>query len=419
MQARSDTPEAAHPLCEGTPPLDPLRIAVFTDTFLPQVNGVVRSIVSMANELVARGHRVAVFTMEFDKLHDAARGGFDGLAEGIEVYPFRSVGLPGFREIQARIPTVLRPLRVARRFNPDVIHLHTIFTMGWEAIWIARLLCRPLVGSHHGLLTEYLSNFGLDFEASKRWMRRFLAFYYNRCSAVVTPAQVLRRELLQHGLERQVHVISNPLDLGLFSPPSGTACAGLRVASDGHTLMHVGRLVRQKSVDVLLRAYALLRGDGVSAKLVIVGDGRERPALEMLAQSLGIADGVTWAGLLSGVQLVERIASGDVFVSASTTEVQPLCFIEAMALGLPVVGVNAGGVPELIQHGRSGLVVEPNNPRALAEAMRVLLSSPEQCARFAVHARRQAVAFDARRVVPEFESVYCALIDGRRPARAA
>ncbi len=132
-----------------------MRIAVFTDTFLPQVNGVVRSIVTMANELAARGHRVAVFTMEVDKLRNAGGGGMEGLDGRIEVFPFRSVRLPGFHEIQARIPTVVGPLRAARTFQPDVIHLHTIFTIGWEAIWVARLLRRPLVVSHHGFLAEY------------------------------------------------------------------------------------------------------------------------------------------------------------------------------------------------------------------------------------------------------------------------
>ncbi len=248
-------------------------------------------------------------------------------------------------------------------------------------------------------------------------MRRFLAFYYNRCSVVITPAQVLRRELLQHRLNCQVHVISNPIDLRLFSGNRSSRTLSSRAGGGDATLVHVGRLVKQKSVDVLLEAYALLRR-GMAAKLVIVGDGRERVALERLARRLGIADGVVWTGMLSGGHLVESIASGDVFVSASTTEVQPLAFLEAMAIGLPAIGVDAGGVPELIQHERSGLVVQPNNPAALAEAMRRLLSDPERRVRYGARASRQAASFDARQVVPAFEAVYRLLIEQRTSPHA-
>lgn len=397
----------------------PMRIALFTDTFLPQVNGVVRSIVTLANQLAARDHRVAVFTMEVDKLGNGGAGRGEDLDGRIEVFPFRSVPLPGFREVQAHLPTLVGPLRVARRFDPDVIHLHTIFTVGWEAIWIARLLGRPLVGSHHGFLAEYLSNFGLDFEAAKVLMRRFLAFYYNRCSAVITPAQALRRELLQYRLRREIHVISNPIDLKLFSAPASRGSKRLLPGGFDSTLIHVGRLVRQKSVDVLLRAYAILRRQGAGARLLVIGDGCERAALQDLAGRLGIADGVHWAGMLSGKPLVEHLASADVFVSASTTEVQPLSFLEAMALGLPAIGVAAGGVPELVQHERTGLVVSPNDPVALAGAMQRMLCNPEQRTRYGVEARRQATCHDAVRVVPAIEAVYRSLIGPRVPASGA
>ncbi|MGH8588347.1 MAG: glycosyltransferase, partial [Gammaproteobacteria bacterium] len=256
-----------------------MRIALFTDTFLPQVNGVVRSVVTTANELVRRGHAVAVFTMDVSRI--VGEGGPQGeLDPRVLVFPFPSFTFPGFRHIQARFPTIARPLARLRRFRPDVIHLHTIFTVGWEAVACARLLGCPLVGSHHGFLAEYLSNFRLDYAVIKRLIRRYLAFFYNRCSVVITPARALQRELLEHGLRRPVHVLSNPIDLRRFSTTVHKAALRARFGMDRPTAVHVGRLVEQKRVDVVLEGFARLRAGGFDAALMIIGDGRERPRLE-------------------------------------------------------------------------------------------------------------------------------------------
>ncbi len=382
-----------------------MRIALFTDTFLPQVNGVVRSVVTTANELVRGGHAVAVFTMDVRRI-EGENGPQGELDPRVLVFPFPSFTLPGFPHIQARFPTIARPLAKLRRFRPDVIHLHTIFTVGWEAVACARLLGCPLVGSHHGFLAEYLSNFRLDYALIKRLLRRYLAFFYNRCRAVITPARALERELLAHRLRRPVHVLSNPIDLGRFSTPVHKAALRARFGMHRPTAVHVGRLVAQKRVDILLEGFARLRSGGLDADLMIIGAGRERPKLEALAGRLGIFDRVRWTGMLHGVPLVERLAACDVFVSASTTEVQPLVFLEAMALGLPAIGVRAGGVPELVGDGSSGCVVTPDDPRALAEAMRKLLTDDRLRGALGNGAREVVKSFEAGRVVAELVGLY-------------
>ncbi len=382
-----------------------MRIAIFTDTFLPQVNGVVRSIVTTANELVDRGHAVAVLTMDVRRI--AGEAGPQGELDGrVLVLPFPSFTLPGFGHIQARFPTVVRPLAALRRFRPDILHLHTIFTVGWEAVVCARLLRRPLVGSHHGFLAEYLDNFGLDYEGVKRLLRRYLAFFYNRCSAVVTPAQALCRELLEHKLRRPVYVLSNPIDLGRFSTSIPKAALRRRLGIVRPTVVHVGRLVAQKRVDVLIEGFARLHASGLDADLVVIGDGRERQRLETLAGTLGIRDRVVWTGMLHGAALVERLAASDVFVSASTTEVQPLVFLEAMALGLAAIGVRAGGVPELLADGASGRVVAPDDPAALAEAMRTVLTDDALRSALGDGAREVVRSFEAGRIVSELMGLY-------------
>ncbi|MGH8582435.1 MAG: glycosyltransferase [Gammaproteobacteria bacterium] len=393
-----------------------MRIAVFTDTFLPQVNGVVRSTVTLVNGLVGHGHEAAVFTMQVSKVYPRAVS-FDDLDPRVRVHAFPSLQVPGFKDIQARIPTVVQPLKAARRFHPDVIHLQTIFTMGWEAVCIARLLGCPLVGTHHGFLAEYLNNFGLDFGLARAVLKRYLAWYYNRCTAVVTPARALRDELLEYGLNRPAHVISNPVDLARFSLSEPKKDLQQRYGITRPTVVHMGRLVKQKSVDVLLHAFALLRGSGIEAHLLVLGDGRERAGLEALACRLGIGDDVVWGGMLHGLALIERLATGDVFVSASKTEVQPLVFLEAMALGIPTIGVRAGGVPECVRHRHNGLVVPPDDPAAFAEAMRALILDPALRREYGLRARDSARQFEAGPVVREMEGLYRSLT-GSLPANA-
>lgn len=385
-----------------------MRIAIFTDTFLPQVNGVVRTVVTTANGLVARGHDVAVFTIDVKKIRIGAAHSSqpNELDDRVEVHTFSSITSPWFKDIQLRIPTLLAPLSAARRFRPDLIHSQTSFGIGWDAVMLAKLLKCPLVGTHHGFLAEYLNNVRLDFNAMKQLMRRYLGFYFNRCDAVTTPCHALSKELLDHRLVRPIQVIPNPLDLRHLAVNGSKEVLRRKYALSKPTFVHVGRLVAQKSIEVLLQAFAQLRKLGVDAHLAIIGDGRERPKLERLAHELAILDSVTFTGLLRGRELWERVAAGDVFVSASTTEAQALVFLEAMALGLPAIGVRAGGVPEYVQHERNGLVVAPNDPEGLADAMRrLILDAPlrEACG---TYAKEMVKAYDAENVLDEVETLY-------------
>ena len=385
-----------------------MRIAIFTDTFLPQINGVVRTIVTTANGLVRRGHAVAIFTVNVNKIKAEAPSLSppSELDDRVQIHTLHSMTSPGFKDIQLRIPTLGAPLSAARRFRPDIIHAQTAFGMGWDAVIMARLLKCPLVGTHHGFLSEYLNNLRLDFKALKRLMRRYLGFYFNRCDAVTTPCQALREELLEHRLKRPVRVISNPLDLQQIAVNGSKAALRRKYQLSRPTLVHVGRLVAQKGIEVLLHAFAELLRRGIDAHLLIIGEGRERPRLEALAQKLAILDAVTFTGLLQGRALWEHIAASDLFVSASTTEAQALVFLEAMALGLPAIGIRAGGVPEYVQHEKNGLVVAPHDPAGLALAMqRLLLDAPLREA-YGACAKEVAKAYDAEAVLDEVEALY-------------
>jgi glycosyltransferase involved in cell wall biosynthesis len=382
-----------------------MRIAIFTDTFPPQINGVVKSLVTTANLLAARGHHLGVFTMDIRKL-ERVLGIAREVDDNIEVFRFFSMRSPQFYDVQLRAPLFLGPLFRLARFRADIVHCHTNGSMAWEALVSTKVLGVPLIGTHHAFLADYMNNFGLGFELAKKLTRRYLAAYYSQCRAVIAPSNALKAELLTYGCRSPVHVVSNPVDLAPFRARFDKGALKRKFNMTRPTIMHVGRLIPQKSVDVLLRAFALLRADSIDAELHIVGDGRERAPLEQLACELGVAAHVVWAGMRRGAELVERLAAGDIFASASKTETQGLVFLEAMAAGLPTVGVQAGGVPEYVQHGVNGLIAEPDAPESLADALKALIRNPELRVKLAGQGRRDVAAYDADIIVARIEEIF-------------
>ena len=385
-----------------------MRIAIFTDTFLPQVNGVVRSIVTTANVLAKHGHSIAIFTVNAEKLSKKIKA--KELDERIQVYPFSSFALPTYKELQVRIPTFVPSLYEVYRFNPDLIHSHTTFGIGWEAGMSANFLNIPLVGTHHGFLAEFLKHVKLDYRIMKPLARRYLSFYYNRCDAVISPSVALVKELMQYKLRRPVHVLSNPVDLKYFSVNKTKEFLRKKFRLNKSVIIHFGRLSYEKSTDLVLKAFAQILNWGIDAQLIIIGDGPERGKLEAIGRKLNIDKSVEFTGTLRDNDLTERIAAGDFFVSASTIETQGLVFLEAMALGLPVIGVNAGGVPEYVDNGKNGFIVEPGNVRAIAEAMKKFIEHPELRDSFGQNAKECVKKYDAEIIVGEIEKVYKTLV---------
>lgn len=385
-----------------------MRIAIFTDTFLPQVNGVVRSIVTTANVLAKHGHSIAIFTINAEKLSKKIKA--KELDERIQVYPYSSFALPTYKELQVRIPTFVPSLYEVYRFDPDLIHSHTTFGIGWEAVMSANFLNIPLIGTHHGFLAEFLKHVKLDYRLMKPLARRYLSFYYNRCDAVISPSEALVKELMQYKLRRPVYVLSNPVDLKYFSVNKTKESLRKKFHFNKLTIIHFGRLSYEKSTDLVLKAFAQILNWGIDAQMVIIGDGPERGKLEAVGKKLNIDKSIEFTGILRDNDLTERIAAGDFFVSASTIETQGLVFLEAMALGLPVIGVNAGGVPEYVDNGKNGFIVEPGNVKAIAEAMKKFIDSPELRESFGQNAKESVKKYDADAIVDKIEGIYKALL---------
>ncbi|MGH0032944.1 MAG: glycosyltransferase [Myxococcota bacterium] len=320
-----------------------MRIAIFSEVFRPKIDGITNRLDQTIRCLRDAGHEVLVF---------APAGSVDALA-GFRVVqvpgpPFPPY--PGLR-ISAPDPRILLELR---SFEPDVVHAVGPACLGVWGLLAARALGLPAVASYHTDLPRYLPAYGLDFLEPAIWplIRRV----HGLAHVNLAPSRFTRNELYDQGIE-PVGLWRGGVDTERFHPEKRSLAMRARLAGgvgdmggipDGPLLLYAGRLSPEKQLHTfgpILEAFP-------AARLALVGDG---PAREELERTLP-ADRTTFTGFLRGDALAAAFASADVFVMPSTTETLGFVVLEAMASGVPVVAARAGGVPDLVTHGESGLL---------------------------------------------------------------
>jgi len=371
-----------------------MRIALATDSFVEGQGGVSTAVAALARSLRKRNHEVVVYTAA-DPSHEQS----DLNVVGLRSLPYER--FPG-----GRVP--IAPIAVVRElanFKPDIIHNHSMSTMGVQALAAARLLGIPILGTCHVFLAGFLQYAPLNLDKiplteELAWL--YTTTFFNRFPVITVPSETMKRILVARGLHVRVEVISNGVDTDIYSPkPDGPE-------NDAHslTLLHVGRLGYEKRVDIVLQAFARLKGNYPQIYLLIVGDGPEAEKLKKLATSLGIAEQVQFVGMVSHDHLPDVYRQADLFITASTIETQGLVVLEAMACGLPVVGVDALALPDLIQSGVNGYLAHPEDDWALADATDQLLRSIEQRYTMGRASRRLALRHNLSLVSETYDDLY-------------
>ena len=347
-------------------PLRPPRVLFCTDTFPPQVNGVSIVTALSVGGLRDRGWNCHVIAPRYP----AALGA--GTAHPEELTTVASTALPIYPDIRLAAPAVTRIMRAARTFKPDLIHAETEFMLGRLGQIAAGRLGVPLTTSYHTDFGKYATAYGVP------WLRpmvsRYLARFHLRARRVYTPSHVARMELTQHGVT-SVEVWGRGVDTKSFNPQRrSTALRDTLVLGHALTFLYVGRLAAEKNVAQVVTAFreAPARLPGGHARLVIAGAGPKEAELRAQAPN-----SVTFLGHLDRAQMLPALyASADAFVFASVTETLGLVVLEAMASGLPVIAIPAGGVAEHLRDGENGLATPPNDASAMADAMVRLAMKP-------------------------------------------
>jgi len=327
-----------------------MRIAFFTETFLPKVDGIVNTLCYLLDYLAERGHTSLLFAPEGGALQ-YARTPVVGLAG----FPF-----PLYPELKLVPPTINVTSRLAA-FQPDLIHVLNPFSLGVIGLTQAKNLRVPLVASYHTDIPGFAARWGWEVFREPLWA--YLRWLHNQADLNLCPSKMTQSELETHGI-RQVKVWSRGVDIQRFNHGHRQPAWRRRLTHDNPDaplLLYVGRLSPEKRVDWLRPVLAALP----HARLAIVGDGPARPDLERLfAQTPTV-----FTGYLRGNDLANAYAASDVFVFPAANETLGNVVLEAMASQLPVVAARSGGVLDHVINHETGLLFEPESQDSLVAAV--------------------------------------------------
>ncbi|NOU81020.1 glycosyltransferase [Paenibacillus sp. LMG 31459] len=350
-----------------------MRLALFTDTFLPQTNGVARTLSRLTGHLHRRGIEHLLFTPK-----SAPESSYPDPVRPIAsipffLYPECRLALPGMSSIQSKLTA----------FAPDLIHLATPFNIGLSGLRYARKQQLPHVASYHTHFDRYLEYYKMRRIVPLYW--KYMKWFHRSCDAVLAPSQETLASLRAEGFMR-LRLWSRGVDCTLYSPEKRSEELRERYGMRAPLVMlYVGRIAPEKDITTLLLAMQLLPESVRSGvQLLIVGDGPLLPELRSQAP-----DNVTFTGAKHGEELAELYASADLFVFPSCTETFGNVVLEAMASGLPVIAADAGGTRDLVVPGVTGNPFEPRNPAALARGISILASQ---------HALRASMGREGRRL---------------------
>lgn len=381
-----------------------MRIGFFTDTYTPQINGVVTSIRLFKKALEQRDHDVYVFAPTPDHPEDEA-----------DTFRFKSMPFVFQPEMRFASPVSIEALRRLDEVDLDVIHSHDPFAIGLFGLAFARRHRIPYVHTYHTLYPEYV-HYVWETRLTKKLAERLSRDFCQACDSIVAPSTKVENYLRRWGVTVPIEVIPTGIDSTRYSTADPERAAALRdrllLEESDRIAIFVGRLGREKNVETLIRA--LWHCTCPDTVLVIVGDGPHRDALEELAEELGVSTRVRFAGYLQRDDVIAAYHIAQALVFASTTETQGLVVAEAMAAGLPVIAIEDEALQDFVRQDENGVVVH-GNPEAFADAMDLLMNDEELRARLSKEARATAEAVDIANQAALLEAHYVRAIRAHDP----
>lgn len=376
-----------------------MRVALFSETFLPKVDGIANTLCRLLEHL----QRVGVESLLF-----APAGAPESYA-ATRVVGLRGLSFPLYPELTLVPPTVDVSDEI-EAFDPDVVHVLNPIALGLAGIRHAQTLGRPVVASYHTDLPGFAQRWGLGFLAQPLWA--YQRWLHNQADVNLAPSRATADEMQEHGI-RSVAIWGRGVDAEQFHPRRANPMIRrflTRTRDDVPLLLYVGRLSPEKRVEWLRPVLDALP----HARLAIVGDGPSRPALERLFAGTA----TKFTGYLRGEELSAVYASADAFVFPGANETFGNVVLEAMASGLPVIAPRAGGVQEHVVDGQMGLLFEPENVGTLVMAVRWLLQDRDGARRMAKAARVYAASCSWGAVLDDVVAHY-ARVRAPRLGRAA
>lgn len=365
-----------------------LRIAVVTETWAPEINGVAMTLGQLVSRLQQRGHRL--------QLVRPARPG-ERRCSTEELVRVSGMAIPGYRELRFGLPAAGALKRAWQLYRPDVIYVATEGPLGWSAIRTAERLGIPAVSGFHTQFHQYSGYYGAA------WLQPLIYGYlkslHNRTACTLVPTEAMRLGMMSEF--DNVRVLGRGIDTALFNPRH--RCEKLRrewgAGEGGSVFLYVGRLAREKNIDTVLRTFLRLRHGNERARLVLVGHG---PDYQRLYER---HEGVIFVGSRVGEDLARHYASADAFLFPSQSETFGNVVLEAMASGLAVVAYDEAAAGIHICHGENGLLAESGDIATFLRHSSTLLNNHAYRGELGRAARRSMEGISWETVTDEFARV--------------
>lgn len=327
-----------------------MNICMFTNTYLPHVGGVARSVSTFAQDLRKIGHDVLVVAPTFDGQTDSED----------EKHVLRIAAIQNFNgsDFSVRIPAIGLIDNEITEFQPDVIHSHHPFLLGDTALRAAERLNLPIIFTHHTRYEEYTHYVPLDSDMLKRFVIHLATEYANLCDAVIAPSTSIQKLLREREVTSPIEVLPTGIDLDYFKQGDGERFkTAHNIRETVRIIGHTGRLAREKNLPFLAKSVTQFLQDRPDFVFVVAGTGDAEKEIKEIFAGAGRQKQLVLPGILEGNGLADCYQAMDLFVFASRSETQGLVLMEAMAAGTPVIAIRASGVSDVVEDEKNGRIL--------------------------------------------------------------
>jgi len=387
-----------------------MKICMFTNTYLPHVGGVARSVAIFTEDLRQKGNDVLVIAPEYSDSEPQSEN---------EGHVLRVPAIQNFNgsDFSVRIPMPFIIDDTIDNFKPDVIHSHHPYLLGDAALRAARRRGLPLIFTHHTLYEEYTHYVSNNSDTMKHFAMHLSTEFANMCTSVVAPSLSIVRLIKRRGVMTPVVEIPTGVDVGFFSEGQrGQFREEFQIPQDAFVIGHLGRLAPEKNLIFLTRAISDVMGDLPNSRFLVVGKGPTEKEIVQIFQKKGIGDRLIMAGKQTGSRLQDSYHAMDLFVFASKSETQGMVLIEAMAAGLPVIAIDAPGAREVVSNSENGILLPWNaSQHMFSETVRNAILNSENISRWREIALKTALQFDRKKCAEKLNRLYRGVIaDSKR-----
>lgn len=414
-----------------------MRIAIFTDTYVPDRNGASSSINQFTRLVADDGNEVIIFCPKAGRYHDVPY-------KNISVKRYQSITAPTYKDFKLALPFVWTAVRDLKEFAPDVVHIQTPLGIGLMGIWATKILKMKHIQTYHTYIPDFLvyikpksligvsritnlvssaklsrkiekddildeigESIGLkslleqiskerEAEEKKnqtskldeRFGRQYTRLVYNRADLVLTPSLAMKKLLKKQGVEPRIEVMSNGIDYDYFKKKKNYSVQ--------NRIVNIGRLGFEKRVDITIQAFAVALKSNPKLRLDIYGDGPAKKSLHALAKSLGVYKSIKFWGAYDIAKVSQKLCEYDCLATASPIETEGIVLLEAMASGLPILGVRKLAVPDIIKDGKNGYLSNPSDIGGMATNMLKIMESAKVLEKLGKNALAVAKAHEVR-----------------------